>query len=234
MSANSSSATDTLQRLVYGLSHDMGAPLRAVVQFSQLLQNSLSDRLTDKERYWFSLLQQGGSQAQQMLDALLVYSRLGSPLPPVTEFSLTELVNNCVQQQQHWYQQQQPAYSATIKVEVIPQIHGRRPHWKLLLEQLLNNALRFHPQQQAPEITVYCHSHDQQLTLEVLDNGRGMSNEQWQELIYPFRRETYSADSTTLGMGLSYCQRIAELNEGQLLSKPTSSGGLRVIYTQKI
>ncbi len=60
------------QELVHGISHDMGAPIRSVVQFSQLLQNRLGERLDEKETYWLRLINESGLKVQKMIDAMLV------------------------------------------------------------------------------------------------------------------------------------------------------------------
>ena len=67
-----------LKYLIDAISHDMGAPLRAVVQFSRLLIEDVSDRLDDEQQHWLQLINENGDKAQAMLSALQRYSKLGA------------------------------------------------------------------------------------------------------------------------------------------------------------
>lgn len=221
---------DPLQRLVYGVSHDMGAPLRSIIRFSELLQQRLAERLTDKEKYWLELMCDGGLQAQQMVDSLLQYSRLHTVQQAPTRFSLKKILDMML------LASQRDLNCKDADIHCLgnwPEITANEYQWRLLLGSIVDNALRYQPHN-APDhrirVEVSCELNEQSLWLQVDDNGIGVSDAYLAEISRPFMRAVNRAEYAGLGMGLSYCERIAQLNHGNLGFAHSPLGGLRVIY----
>lgn len=59
------------------------------------------------------------------------------------------------------------------------------------------------------------------VTLEVLDNGRGLPADQSQRIFEPF----FSTKDTGLGLGLAICRRIVELHGGEITAADRPEGG---------
>ncbi|WP_027859588.1 sensor histidine kinase [Marinobacterium jannaschii] len=219
---------DDLQKLVYGLSHDMGAPLRAVVQFSQLIGRRLDGRLDEKEQYWLALIQENGERAQQMIDALLVFSRLQSQRQPDSSFSLARLIDSVLQKLGRHYD------ISVVKIGHVelPEVTGCYGHWQLLLENVLKNALQYHPPEAGhqPQVVLQCLQHQETIQVSVEDNGIGVSDTALELLVTPFKRLQSGHDYEGIGMGLTFCERIVRLNDGALLFAHSPQGGLAVTF----
>lgn len=66
-----------MQELIRGIGHDVGAPARHIVHFSQMLDEDIeADTLSEKHRRWLELIQNSGRQIQNMLTCLTKLSRL--------------------------------------------------------------------------------------------------------------------------------------------------------------
>lgn len=205
-----------------------GAPLRGVAQFSKLLQKTATNKLNEQERYWFELVQMNGEQAQQMIAALLTYSRLYSQKQPDREFYLEGLVQSVLKKLN-------PA-SVTISVDIadnIPSLMGCYEHWFILLEQLLQNAILYQPadSDHQPHIQISLSLKQDQLSLAVEDNGIGVTDSSLEDLTQPFKRLQLDKEFPGLGMGLTYCQRIAQLQDGHLVFTNSPSGGLIATFS---
>ncbi len=226
-SENSSS----VQKLIYGISHDMSAPLRAVVQLSQMLKMKAGDKLNDKETYWLQLIEESGSHAQKMIEALLIYSKLTTHRQPDSSFQLIQPLEQAVSALSNITQDK----SATIKIEGDwPQYTGCEEQWALLFNCLIHNALLYQSKETEnhPQVIIRCEQSKQQLVVSVEDNGIGVQESLWPALTTPFKRMQSDKDYLGLGMGLTYCERIAELHNGNLQIKKSTLGGLAVIYTE--
>lgn len=220
-------AEDQLQSLVYGISHSLGAPLRGITQFSQLLQQTANDKLNDKEQYWFELVQKNGETAQQMIGALLIFSRLASQRSPDREFLPGELTA----------QVQKKLTGFTESAEIVVSdcedgISGCYEHWSLLVQQLMQNAVLYHPKESShrPLVHVTWTVKQGELVLRVDDNGLGVSPSAIEHLTSPFKRLQTENDYPGLGMGLTYCERIAQLQNGTLCFSQSELGGLSAEY----
>ena len=88
---------------------------------------------------------------------------------------------------------------------------------RLLVRNLLSNALR-HTPVQAPPVQLSLQQGDELLKIIVADRGDGMSSEAVAQATDPFYREdpARSRDTGGLGLGLYLCRRIAEAHGGEL------------------
>lgn len=216
---------ECLQQLVYGISHSMGAPLRGITQFSKLLQQTATGRLEEKEKYWFELIQQNGETAQQMIDALLRYSRIATTADSEQDFSVKQLTESVIQQ----------CVPGGATLEVDDQLHTIRSYpaqWTLLLQELLRNAVLYQPQENQHRVVIriswFADAED--LILRVEDNGIGVNEASLELITAPFKRLQSSDDYPGIGMGLAFCDRIAQLQNGRLQFSSSDLGGLKVDY----
>ncbi len=217
------------QELVYGISHDMGAPLRSVVQFSQLLQNKLREQLDEKETFWLQLIQENGVKAQNMIDALLVYSRLSSQCNKDESFNLNSALQEAIAEHED------AISGATTQLDVpvqLPDFVGCRDHWVVLFSNLIANALLYQPrdEQHQVKLKITCAIDADVLSISIEDNGIGVPEEQWPRLTMPFKRMQAEEEYPGMGMGLACCNRIAIQHKGKLCFSKSSMGGLAVKY----
>ncbi len=219
-----------LQQLVYGLSHNMGAPLRGVIQFSQLLQNNLKEQLPEKEGHWLELIRQNGEQAQQMIDSLLFYSRLTSQSEQTT-FSLDAVINAQLKQIEKNLNINLQQVDINLSGN-LPDICGYRYYWELLIYHLIHNALLYHPLDSSHnrKLLISTYHSDEILHCCIEDNGLGVSENNWPQLTIPFKRMQSDQEYSGQGMGLTYCNRITQLQGGTLTFAHSSLGGLAVNY----
>ncbi|MDO8813411.1 MAG: PAS domain S-box protein, partial [Gallionella sp.] len=66
-----------LEQFSYAVSHDMRQPLRMISSYLQLLERSLAGQLDNEKRSYFNFAIDGAKRIDQMLVALLEYSRIG-------------------------------------------------------------------------------------------------------------------------------------------------------------
>ena len=211
-SINTSPGEDAgVQKMVYGISHDMGAPLRAVVQLSQMLKKRAADRLDERESYWLQLIEESGSHGQKMIEALLVYSRLTTHRKADNQFLVKDIVEQAVCK----LSPQIEEVSASIKIdgEWFEQ-SGCEEQWLLMFTSLIENALLYQPKDvdHKPCIIIQSKKSAGKVQISVEDNGIGVQENLWPVLTTPFKRLQSEEDYPGLGMGLTYSQRIAELH----------------------
>jgi len=222
-----SSTDERFQQWVYALSHDMGAPLRAVVQFSLLLSRKMDERLDEKERYWLHLIHENGALGQSMIEGLLAYSRLSTHSWNFNEeVSLRASLESGVRALE-MSQDIKPINIDTT--ELSHTIEGNFDLWQQYFAHLLDNSLKYQFPESTPMIRVSSKQENGYLSILVEDNGVGVKTEKFEDITLPFKRLVSPKDYPGVGMGLSYCQRIAELHKGRLSFSASPLGGLSVI-----
>ncbi len=231
MTPPTSLSSDDVQKLMYGLSHDMGAPLRAMVQLSELLGQRAQEKLSEKERYWLDLIRENGSHAQSMLEGVLAYSRLSTRCSADKPLNLEQLIETALQRHQSLIEHRQANVDRHIEeAEII----ACEEHWTTLIDQLLHNALLYQAKDNDTRIAIHIAQKDGDILCTIEDNGIGVKDQQLQQLGAPFKRFQTQRDYPGVGMGLSLCERIAQLNNGSMRYQLGSLGGLAVSYRQPI
>ncbi len=222
-----------MQKIVYGISHDMSAPLRAIVQFSQMLKSQVGDKLDEKEIYWLQLIEDSGCHAQKMIEALLLYSRLTTHRSADSQFIL---INPLEQAITHLNEMIQDT-SAIIEISGDwPEYTGCEEQWVMYFNYIIHNALLYQKKEtgRIPQINIQCLQSDKNLRIKIEDNGIGVKENLLDVITTPFKRMQSDKDYPGMGMGLSYCEHISELHGGKLKIELSSQGGLAVIYTETI
>jgi len=222
-----------VQRLVYGISHDMGAPLRAVVQLSSMLKERLGNRLDEREGYWLQLIEDSGLHAQKMIESLSIYSRLSTNRQQNRQFKLKKVFEKVLLKLDAEIQQS----SAKITIDgEWPEYNGCEDQWLMMVTCLIQNALLYQPKDvgHVPLITVSCSQITENLRIIIEDNGIGVRENLWSVLTTPFKRLQSDSEYPGIGMGLTYCERIAVLHCGTLEIGQSSLGGMAVSYIEKM
>lgn len=216
---------DELEKIIYGMSHDMGAPLRSIAQFSKLLLRSLEGRLSEKEAYWFQLILDNGQQAQAMIDALIQLSRIKPDEETAAPFNVAEMVAAATS----LLSTQIKESSANIeRAGDACEWEGNAAQLRQCVYELVRNALIFQPENNVPQVRIHWKKHNGVLTICVEDNGIGAREDQREKMVYPFQRLNGVTLYPGLGMGLAVCNRIVQNHGGEIHFRDSNLGGLAV------
>ncbi|MFC3121708.1 sensor histidine kinase [Agaribacter flavus] len=224
-----------VKSLISGICHDVGAPVRHIVQFSRMLADADSAyTAAEKQTRWLSIINESGGRLQDMLKALSVFSRLSVSVHDSKKLDLKLLLERLLD----FHQAHTLAKNRQVEINVQgdwPEIEGSEDHWQTLFSCLIENALYFQPEDLSHTIrlTICCDYNDSLLDIRFEDNGIGVPENQFPVLTKPFKRTNHLDEYPSLGMGLAYCQYIAELDHALLKFSSSPSGGFIVRYTQQ-
>jgi len=227
---NLSAEQKKMQEFSYAVSHDLGSAMRGVGQLTLLLENSITEKLSEKERYWMELIRKSADKGQAMIDALAVYTRLVNDSNTKQSFDINQLIHQVTER---CLKKEKSSESIIIKFDIEPTIiEINSEHLSLLLNSLVTNAMQFYPSDFEKKLIIRISFKQckQWNLLSVEDNGIGLTEAQKSSMILPFKSVEPHRESMHLGMGLTYCQRIAELSQGELLLLDGEPTGLKVLY----
>ncbi len=218
-------ANEGLEQFAKISAHDLREPLNTIVQFTALIeQDHRSDLPVPAQRY-FGLVREGAQRMRTMLDDLLQFVRLDrtASLPRLEPVALEALLARVVE-----------ALGATIdrrrarlRIEPMTSVMGHPSLLSLLFQNLLSNALKFVPEDRAPEIVVSAREDGDFVVVTVADNGIGIADRDRSKLFVPFQRLHSRRKFDGTGLGLAICQRIVTSLGGSISVESVAGSGSR-------
>ncbi len=204
-----------LQEFTYVASHDLREPTRKITAFGQLLWESLKDKLDDDDRENLTFMVDGADRMQQMIEALLEYSRVTTKGVDFGPVDLDEIVRQLESVELAVMIEES---NARINVpEPLGAVQGDPAQIRQLLQNLVCNAIKYRGEGVIPEITIRSiRQQNGRLRVEVQDNGIGIKREQTENVFVMFRRLHARSEYEGTGIGLAVCRKIVERHGGQI------------------
>jgi PAS domain S-box-containing protein len=210
-----------LEQFSYAVSHDMRQPLRMISSYLQLLEIGLAGQLDSEKRGYFGFAIEGAKRIDQMLVALLEYSRVGKAGERAAWIESRAVLDEALQ----FLQPAIDEAHARVSIEGDwPRVLVSHDEVLRLLQNLVGNAVKYHIAGRTPEITVASEVTKNEWRLCVADNGVGIIPDQIKRLFQVFQRlQTRTAYEGT-GIGLALCRKIAEHHKGRIWAESAGEG----------
>ena len=211
-----------LEAFAYSISHDLRAPLRHMVGYTELLQKNTSSVVDDKGRRYMMMVLESGKRMGALIDDLLAFSRIGRAETRETRVSLEQLVKEV--QNEVWHETE--GRNVSWKIGPLPDLYGDRSMLKLALVNLISNAVKFTRMRSTPEIEIGCTDNaTDDIVVFVKDNGVGFDMKYVNKLFGVFQRLHKADEFEGTGIGLATVQRIIHRHGGQVWAEGQVGGG---------
>jgi PAS domain S-box-containing protein len=204
-------ANRELEAFAYSVSHDLRAPLRHMIGFAELLQKRSSSILDDKGRRYLTMILESAQGMGNLIDDLLTFSRIGRAETQMTGVNLDQLVKEVLGD----LRQEIDGREISWKIGTLPDCHGDRSMLKLVLANLVSNAIKFTSQRTLAEIEIgSAKGREQEVVVFVKDNGAGFDMKYVSKLFGVFQRLHHTDEFDGTGIGLATIQRIVHRHGG--------------------
>ncbi|MGE3713287.1 MAG: ATP-binding protein [Alphaproteobacteria bacterium] len=214
----------------YIVSHDLGAPVRAMVEFSKLLHSEHGNQLDDEAKEFLSIIVENGTKLQNMMAALLDYSRLNTAVKSYTQVDCNHLIEVC----RNTMAQTITATDAVITTEGLPVVTADAEQFVKVFETLLDNAMKFQPAGNAPQIKVAARQEGEHWHFTVSDNGIGIEERFFDRIFKLFRRLHGDEEYTGQGMGLTLAHKILGSHGGRIWCESEPGKGSVFHFTMPV
>jgi len=211
-----------LEAFAYSISHDLRAPLRHMVGFTELLQKNSLSRLDEKGRRYMMMILESAKRMGALIDDLLAFSRIGRAETRETMVSLDQLVKEV----QNEVSSETEGRNVTWKIGPLPDLYGDRSMLKQVLVNLISNAVKFTRTRQQPEIEIGCtEKRKEGVVVFIRDNGVGFDMKYVNKLFGVFQRLHRTDEFEGTGIGLATVQRIVHRHGGQVWAEAQVGSG---------
>lgn len=213
-----------LDQFAYITSHDLKAPLRAIANLSEWIEDDFGPSLTDETRSNMKLLRSRVTRMQSLLNSLLEYSRAGRHSAPVTVVDVHSLLTEILQTLDP------PSTFTTVIVAPMPTMLTRRQPLQQVFTHLIDNAIRHHPTKMGI-IGVSAVDLGDRYEFAISDNGDGI-DAQFQERIYTIFQTLKARDlQENMGAGLAIIKKIVTAEGGIIRLESTVGNGATFWFT---
>jgi len=219
-------AQQEIAGLLYAISHDLRAPLRALTGFNQALQEHLASATDDVGKHFLQRLEQSSQRLSTMIDALMSLSRVSQADMMPMDCDLGSLCLEAVAEIAPRYPHHQP----NINISSPLPIHGDARLLKQAVTKLLENAWKCTLNRPDPRIEVGSIQEAENRIYYVRDNGVGFDMSLANKLFIPFQQVHSDVQLRGQGLGLAMTQRIIARHGGRIWAQSEPHHGTQFFF----
>ncbi len=220
-------SNNELESFAYSVSHDLRAPLRHVVGYSELLQKQASSLLDEKSRRFVQTILESAKRMGNLIDDLLAFSRIGRAETKTTQVSLDQLAKEVVAE----IGQDTTGQDIVWKINPLPDCYGDRSMLRLVIFNLLSNAVKFTRVRDQAEIEIGSVDRGDEVEVFVRDNGAGFDMQYVNKLFGVFQRLHLPEEFEGTGIGLATVRRIVHRHGGDVRAEGGVDQGATLYFS---
>lgn len=218
---------EELKVFAYSVSHDLRQPLRSMDGFSKVLLETCHHRLEQQERHYLERIRAGAQKMGNLIDGLLVLSRVTRTHVQMRRLCLSRMVEDILA----GFLELAPDRSVDFVVQDDVEAEGDPHLLQSALENLLGNAWKFTAQRPVARIEFGTVTECDEIVFFVRDNGAGFDMEYAEKLFGPFQRLHSADEFPGTGIGLATVQRIVRRHEGRIWAEGVPDAGATFYFT---
>ncbi|MAW87806.1 MAG: hypothetical protein CMJ42_14895 [Phyllobacteriaceae bacterium] len=222
-------SNESLKEFAYAASHDLKQPLRTISSFTQLMLRYLPKEGTKPEVFEFAgHISEGVKRMETLINGLLEYSRVGNSQ---MNFETTNLVDVIITVCKNLGQQIQENKAEIDVVYPVPALAIDPLKFTSLLQNLISNAIKYRRPEVTPLIRLEVKEQEDHWLFSVQDNGKGIPEDQTENVFGLYKRLDTERDTEGTGIGLSLCRRIVSRHGGEIWIKSEYGKGSTFFFT---
>lgn len=219
-------ARSELDSFSYSVSHDLRAPLRAVLGFSSILSQEHSAGLSPEAGRYLGLIHENAELMGRLVDSLLALSRLGRRQLRLESVNTRLVVQRAIDKARAAH----PDAVVPVTVAKLPNVRADPELLELVFVTLLDNALKFSASVAGPRIRVGYRAIDGP-AFYVKDNGIGFDSQYADKMFGVFQRLVPSHAYEGVGEGLAIANRIVERHGGRMWAESKPGKGATISFS---
>jgi signal transduction histidine kinase len=202
-----------LEAFNYTVSHDLRTPLTVISGYCQVLKELYGPQIDAAGREYIDEIMGGVRQMNDLIATLLNYSKINRSELNITRVDLGKMATDVSENLKRSHQADR---NVVFKIMQGVKANGDKVLLKVLLENLLGNAMKYTSTKDEAHVEFGVKEIDGKRVYFVHDNGVGFDNKFADSMFAPFQRLENSKEFEGSGIGLATVKRIVQLHGGDI------------------
>lgn len=218
-------AYEELDFFTFSVSHDLRAPLRFILGYAKMLEEDFGNKLNKEGQEYLKNIKVSANAMEGQIDALLAFSNLSTQDIRKSEIDMNWLVKYVVKEKLKDYP------DTEIEIKELPPAFADNAMIKLVVENLVSNALKFSRKVSQPAITISAEEKKDENVYRIKDNGVGFNMAYAGKLFGVFQRLHSAEEFEGAGVGLAYVKKIINRHGGKVWAESEEKKGASFFFT---
>ena len=220
-------SNEELERFAYICSHDMQEPVRMMNSYAGLLEEKCVGSLDEKSEKYLRFIASNAKRMQKMIQDILTFSRVGREEVKIEAVDCNEIVREVLAE----FEAVIASKGALITCADLPFIATSPTLMRVLLQNLIGNALKFQDCVKPPRIEIGARAVGDAWEFSVRDNGIGIDHKFNDRIFTIFQQLHRKEEYPGTGIGLSTCRKFVRLCGGDIQFESELGIGTNFIFT---
>lgn len=220
-----------LSAFSYSVSHDLRAPLRHIIGFSEKLNKRIYDDIDDNSRRYLRIVIDSTGKMGKLIDELLTYSKIGKKDLIKKEIDMSALIKEIIQEMEDDFEMSSQIDKVKWIICDTPVVFGDISGIRIVLTNLIANAVKYSSKISFPNIEINGIADENEIQYCIKDNGVGFDMKYAQNLFGVFQRLHREEDFQGTGIGLATVRRIISKHEGRTWAVAELNKGAEFYFT---
>lgn len=214
-----------LEQFAAAASHDLQEPLRIISSYLDLVSRRYGGRLDAEGNQYIHYATEAAARLRRLTDDLLAYARVDA-LTANQRVDCAQVLRSALDNLRLMVEES----GAMVSHDAMPQVTADPSLLLQLLQNLLNNAIKFRGSQ-PPQIHISAKPHDGGWLFSMRDNGIGIDPQDRERIFGVFQRLHTRSQYPGSGVGLATCRRIVERYGGRIWVESELGQGATFFFT---
>ncbi len=213
-----------LDQFAYVTSHDLKAPLRAIANLSQWIEEDISGQLADETRKQMDLLRGRVHRMEALIDGILRYSRVGRIDVDVETVDVAEMLDEIIESQ---------VLPEGLTVDIgpdMPIFAAASVRLQQVFANLISNAIKYHDRPDG-SVEVSVRDNNDFYEFTVADDGPGIASEYHDKVFQIFQTLQAKDSRESTGVGLTLVKKIVAEQGGTISLESMEGQGASFRFT---
>ena len=220
-------ANNELEAFSYTVSHDLQAPARHVIAFSEILLKDHGAELSEESCHLLERIRKAGENMRDMIAHLLTLSTLSRKELHRIHCDLSSLCSTINSE----LKKAEPERNVSVTIEEGLFVDADPVLLEIMIKNLLENAWKYTGKSADPRIDIGKTVHNGMHCFFIKDNGCGFDMAYSQKLFVPFQRLHSEKEYDGSGVGLATVFRIVQRHGGVITAQSAPGAGAVFYFT---